>query len=505
MTSEQDDTALLGLPGVRRQLAAIEADLTAGLHCLWLLPDALVGTGEAEELYRAALHTSPDRLDVSPPAVLAVPAPRSPGALEDHSPTAADEEVFQEDEVWHDLPALDFDTGFDIGWADAAPVRTRIRTRKHAVPELFERLAEQLDVAPGEVIERLTDRTRRWRPVIGLRAWCEPDDPGGTALGGTGGGHRGSGVERLLRALTSAVKEAGLPPEERPRLLVVARLDDLPEALVDELDRDIATTAVHWWWGTLGRLDTAVVVAAAGGRARGGGLEQRILDDVREETVTELSAFDLSLARRLAAAWDGTTGHLAQALRSCLDNTLIADAASCPDGPIDAGTRRRPSSVLRRAWARGLVQAWEGRLRRHPAGWYTQGRPGVLPPELNVLVGQAQQRVLAPWIEETRAHLARLAVRYTSQPLHALVTAYSARPPADVRDRAESAFLQLEVGSLLAAHHDGGITFPEEEVGLLKVLAKVRNILAHRGALHDRTLRTLCDELTLAHRRWAKL
>ncbi|MGW0136814.1 hypothetical protein [Streptomyces sp. NPDC003299] len=505
MTAEQDDAALLGLPGVQGQLGSIAADLTAGLNCLWLLPDRLVDTGDAEQLYRAALNMAPDRLDVQPPTVLTVPGPRAADAREGGGGAAGHDEKFrEEDDVWDDLPDLDFDSGFDIGWSDALPVCTRPRAREHAVPDLFERLGKELAVGPGEVIERLTHRTGRWRPVIGLRAWREPDDPGGIAPRGTESTLRGGAVARLFRSLTAAVKDAGLHPQERPRLLVVARFRDLPEALVNELDRDIATTAVHWWWGTLGRVDTAVVVAAARGRAPGGALEQRILAAVREETVTDLSAFDLSLAQRLAVAWDGTTTRLDKALRSCLDSALITEAASCPEGPLDAGARRRPGSALRRAWAQGLVQSWEGRLRRHPASWYASGQSAT-PPELSVLMGQAQLRVLSPWIEATREQLARLGARYATQPLYTLVSAYSQRPPANLQDRPEEVFQQLEVGSLLTAHYGGGIAFPGEELSLLKEVVRVRNILAHRGVLRDHTLHALCEELTLAFRRWAKL
>ncbi|MFJ3230557.1 hypothetical protein [Streptomyces sp. NPDC086787] len=504
-TAFGEGTALSALPGVGGQLGEIAADLAAGLNCLWLLPDALTGDGQAEELYRAALHTAPDRLDVQPPVAPAVPAPRAP---QRDAPAHRAGTPWNADEDWGDLPGLDFDDGFDIGWSDAAPVRTAPPVgREHAVPELFERLGKELGCGPGEVAGRLTSRSNRWRPVIGLRAWCEPDDqPPQAPPGGPGGATRGAGVERLFRSLTAAVKDAGLPPQERPRLLVVARLRDVPEALTGELDRGIETTAVHWWWGTLGRLDTAMVVAAARDRIPGRALslEQRVLAAVREEVVTEVGAFDLGLARRLTAAWDGRADGLAPALRSCLDPELIARAADCPDTGVEAGTRRRPGSSLRRAWAQGVVQSWEGRLRRHPAAWCPAG-PQNTPPELSVLVGQAQQRVVFPWIEDTREQLARLGARYATQPLDALVAAYLQRPPEHYRERPEEAFRQLEAGALLAAAYAGGVAFPREDLRLLQDLVTARNVLAHRGVLRDTTLRALCGELTRAHRRWSKL
>ncbi|MGV9790305.1 hypothetical protein [Streptomyces sp. NPDC003435] len=513
MTAEQGDGSLLGLPGVRRQLDSVAADLAAGLNCLWLLPDHLVDAGHAEELYRAALHLAPDRMDIRPPEVLPGPAPRRPEAGETAPMASQDdgegawgrdvEEMWEGDDAWNTLPDLDFDDGFDIGWSEAAPVRARSRPLEHAMPELFERLGKELAVSAPEVVERLVVRGSRWRPVVGLRAWCETDEVASGASGARTPS-RGSAVERLLRSVTAAVKEAGLSPQERPRLLVVARLRDLPVSLVNELDRHIATTAVHWWWGTVGRLDTALVVATAKPPASGGRLEHRMLTAVREETIAELASFDLALARRLTTKWDGTTQRLDSVLRSCVGSGPVADAQAFPEASFGRGTPRRPGSVLREAWARGAVQSWEGRLRHHPARWYAEATPGA-PRELSVAMGQAQQRVVLPWIEDAREQLARLGLGYATRPLGVVVAEFSARPPADLGNRARQAFLELEVGSLLAAYHGDGIAFPAEELGLLKLLVKVRNILSHRGALRDLTLRELCDELTSAHRRWVKL
>lgn len=505
MTAARPGPALVDLPGVRSQIEDIAAQLAAGLNCLWLLPDQLVDTGQAEELYRAALVSMPDRLDVVPPTALTVPAPRNPGpdGAADR-PAGSDGVPWEEEAEWGGLPDLDFDDGFDIGWSEARPMRaTRPAVGEQTVPEVFERLGKELAVDPGEVVARLTDPTQRWQPVIGLRAWAEPDDPRQTAPGASRGS-RGGAVQRLFHSLSAAVKEAGLPPQSRPRLLVVSRLRDIPETLTDELDRDIATTAVCWWWGTIGRLDTATVVASARAHGPEGHVGQRVRGAIREEVVTEIAGFDLVLAQRLAVAWDGRTSRLDAALRSCLDTEQIVRAGSCPDAMLNAGTRRRPGSRLRPAWSGGVMQSWEGRLRRHPAVWYADRGTGI-PPELDSLVGQAQQRVVFPWIEDTREQLVRIAARHATRPLHVLVEAYGRRPPADYRAWPETAFAQLEVGALLSACHEGGLALPGEELRLLKELVKARNILAHRGALRDATLDALCEELALAQRRWSNL
>ncbi|MER7937142.1 MULTISPECIES: hypothetical protein [unclassified Streptomyces] len=489
---------------MRAQVGEISAQLAAGLHCLWLLPDQLVDAGLAEDLYRAVLNTVPDRLDVQPPVVLTVPAPRAGAAGSERAGAVPweDDETYLEE----GLPELDFDDGFDIGWSGTGPVRSaRAGVREQAVPGVLERLGKELAVAPAEVVARLTNPVHRWRPVIGLRAWAEPDDPGQDALGvASRDGGRGGALQRLFHTLSAAAKEAGLPPQGRPRLFVVARLRDVPGTLTDELDRDIATTAVRWWWGTIGRLDTATVVSSTRSHGPQGHVGQRIRAAVRDEVVTEIAGFDLVLAERLAVTWDGSVGRLDSVLRSCLDAGQVARGDVLPDTALEAGTRRRPGSRLRPAWSRGGLQSWEGRLRPHPTVWYADSGTGV-PPELDLLVGQAQQRVVSPWIEDTRGQLARLSARHATRPLAALVEAHAQRPPADTRTHPERAFGQLEVGDLLSACYAGGLILPGEELRLLKVLAKARNILAHRGALRDATLQALCEELTFAHRRWAKL
>lgn len=111
--------ALSELPGVRRQIGRIAADLAAGLHCLWLLPDDLVEGGYAEELHRVALCTSPDRLDVPAPSELGTPATPLPEFAPEPTGWALD-----------DLPLLeDYDDGFDIGWEPVFPVSAVRRSR----------------------------------------------------------------------------------------------------------------------------------------------------------------------------------------------------------------------------------------------------------------------------------------------------------------------------------------------------------------------------------------
>lgn len=227
------------LPGVRAQLRGVTADLAAGRNCLWLVTDAMVESGLADELYRGALFGTPVRVDVPPP-----PSPRARGPEPKREPATgegagwatgdggaradgdagvwaggdggawADGEgdgwAAGEGDGWadgdagawadgDDLPYLDLpDDGFDLdlGWSlDArAPRVPAPRTEqpgpRHDPHGLLARLAKELSVDADEAVATLVDPGRGRRPVVGVRAWTEPDDhDGGTSPGpGTGPG-----------------------------------------------------------------------------------------------------------------------------------------------------------------------------------------------------------------------------------------------------------------------------------------------------------------------------
>ncbi|QES05397.1 hypothetical protein DEJ44_07055 [Streptomyces venezuelae] len=577
------------LPGVRAQLRGVTADLAAGRNCLWLVTDAMVESGLADELYRGALFGTPVRVDVPPP-----PSPRARGPEPEREPATGEGDGWAagdggaradgdggawadgEGDGWEtgegdgwaagdggaradgeggawadgegdgwadgdagawadgdDLPYLDLsDDGFDLdlGWSlDARAPRVPAPRTEQAGPRhdphgLLARLAKELSVDADEAVATLVDPGRGRRPVVGVRAWTEPDDhDGGTSPGpgpgtgpGTGTRARGAAVERLFRLLAAAVKDAGLPPGERPRLLVVARLRDLPEPLPDELRHGLGDTAVHWWWGALGRLDTATAVAPildhgpdTSGRDRDP-LAERIRRAVRSETVVEICGPDLELARLLALEWDGAQHTLGAAVGRCLAAAPAPVPSACP--PLRRiGALLRPGAELRQAWAAGAVVSWEGRLRAHVGVWHPaapadgpQPAPdGDVRARLTALVSQAQQRVLAPWIEEARQRLAVRALGHLNRPVATLVADYADRPPAYLGGDPERAFLELQVGELLRAHVSGALALPPRDAALLRLLVTTRNVLAHRSVLYDRTLDELCGELSQADLRAA--
>ncbi|MGW8768854.1 hypothetical protein ACWGN5_41015 [Streptomyces sp. NPDC055815] len=211
------------LPGVRARLRAVAADLADGLNCLWLVPDALVESGLADELYRGALFTGPVRIDV--------PAPdRAPTRAREPEPDPGPhgEGGWGWDDA-DELPYLDLpDDGFDLdlGWSlEARPPRVPAPRQepgggRHDPHGLLTRLGGELAVDADEAVAALVAPGRDRRPVVGIRAWTEhdggTDTSRGTAASTGTGTSPGAAVERLFRALAAAVKAAGLPPGERP-------------------------------------------------------------------------------------------------------------------------------------------------------------------------------------------------------------------------------------------------------------------------------------------------
>ncbi|MFE0653329.1 hypothetical protein ACFVZH_32650 [Streptomyces sp. NPDC059534] len=515
---------------------------------------------------------TPVHVDVPAPAperaIGPRPAPAPPRAGTDDGWWTETDEL-----PYLDLPDDGFD--LDLGWTlDGRPPRVPAPRREPGAPRhdphgLTARLGGRLSVTPDEAVPALLTRAREQRPVVGIRAWREHDDGSGTRTDGDGGTAirartdpdqatrartdpdqatrarpatdpatcartpsgagsgrpagaatapetgpappRGAAVERLFRSLAAAVREAGLPPAERPRLLVVARLRDLPEPLPDELRDGLGDTAVHWWWGALGRLDTATAIApvldhrpGATGRARDP-LADRVRGAVRSETVVEICGPDLELARLLVLEWDGAQHTLAGTLGRCLAATGGPTPGECP--PLRRiGALARPGAELRQAWARGAVVSWEGRLRHHVSVWHpaapADGTAAVPTADgrarLAALVSQAQQRVLNPWIEEARQRLAARALGHLGRPVAAVVADHADRPPAYPGADPERAFLELQVGELLGAHISGALALPPDDARLLRLLVMARNVLSHRSVLYDRTLDDLCAELSRA-------
>ncbi|MHB9859100.1 hypothetical protein [Streptomyces sp. YIM S03343] len=500
-------TDVTALPGVRIWLSRLLTDLNGGRSCLWLLPRTLLEgpNSPAGHLLDELLHELPDFI-LLPPDDPTAPQPVRSQAIAQLPPP----------ERWSGLaPVLDYDDGLpDFASMavpppveTAAPSATALPTPAEALAGLLERLSKELESAfhdrmpaarttgttgdddtAGDVLTRLTGSRSdhqgghpsgyraETRPVI-VRAWREPVP---------------SAAADLLRRLVATGKEAGLPPKRGPRALVVASTEDVPPGLPEQLARE--DIAVHWWWGVIGRLDTATVVALSRPPLHSTADRHHLHEAVTQATITEICGPFLDAAAALAAHWkDGRLETLPDALRDVLAVLPAPDAADTavpahrPEATRNPG--RRPEESLLAAWNTGAVESWDGRLRIHPHQdlghehvvaarvWLAQNH--VLLP----LLDDARERFAATMRRRTRIPLPRLAEEYgppdtTSEPL----------PPAKVIDT-------LELGAMWAAHCDGAITLTPAERHHLRTLRDTRNLLAHRKPLDGDHLHRLIKEL----------
>ncbi|MEU3408645.1 hypothetical protein ABZ766_32505 [Streptomyces sp. NPDC006670] len=466
-----DDRVLLQLPGSRRHMAGLGWDLRDGFTCLWIFPAALVEKSAADRFVEDLRSTLEN--------VVEVPAPSRGGAVVGPSATAAPWRAVGGwfDEEPGDGFLDDYDDGLGAppwaaaGHARSLPIASPARLDPSTVEE---RLAKELGVV-GDPIEHLTGPEASGdAPIILVRTWNEDD---------------GVGLARMMRRLTAAVKGGGLAPGRRPRLLVAARLEDLPVDTPDSLDAAVAK--VHWWWSVWGRLDTATVVAGTdpspGSR---GSAVKRILGAVRSETVSEVSGPHMEVALGLSRAWDGTLGSLRECLVSLASRAgaeadgqvrpAVAAPAASAYGPV-------PAQPLRSRWSAGLLDSWEGQLRPAVQEWI--GGPGAQT-QLDKLVWQSQNRVLLPLIDDARAGFTGLLPRFASQGLPRLHALY--------RDRyATVADLEsMELGDIWSGVKQGHIRLSGTQYRRLKALRHARNELAHRRPLDDRALSETVRALT---------
>lgn len=420
------------LPGVRAHLEGISTDLDDGHSCVWLVPDDLVGRGVAEELLNT-LAARPDSVRVPPPRMQ---APRKMQAY--RQPTGSS----------GTLPSWARST---LGLLDDV--------------EVFEPLVVEEDDDTDTIAERVlamgdgdTLLSAEWLrgKVIVLCAWEEQDT---------------EDVGSTLTRLSASVKERGLPPEQRPRLLVAARDQDLPVGTLNRLDA--LTTRVHWWWGVLGRLDTAVVTAGRRRRQRQADRAAALRAMVATEVLIEVAGPDLVLAERLAADWDGRIATLKDVLAAAGRDAQDAMPASSRAWPANGD---RPPQELRAAWQAGFVDRWDRRITVSPAA---DGVLGHLV-DLDALVWRGQHRALTPLMDDHRARL-ELVVRSRADK--------SALVELESRTRTDGAGSYgrntLEVGAMAWTVGTGRVRIPRGEAQLLYCLRDIRNALAHLSPLTD--------------------
>ncbi|MFB7470344.1 hypothetical protein [Kitasatospora sp. NPDC056184] len=480
------DQDLTALPGVRHWTRRVAEDLAAGHSCVVMLPAH--ATVHGEDLLRAVLGVRTPHRRIPPPDAL--PAPRSGEAGEDdpeplwsgQPPILADiDDTFLVD-------AMTAAFGSDAALSSApAPPLPRPRPASDPLNGLEARLesllpARPADGDPADVYQRLAaDHADGCTYILNAG---EHDDP--------------DALTRLLLRLPATAKALGLPPEQRPKLLVVATTDRLPATAPDDLVR--ADVAVHWWWGALGRLDTASVTAVnrplsvrtATHRDTG---RTRIGESVTQACIVEVCGPYLDLAAALAAHWHGQP----ESLRAALTAVCAAGPPTLPaqrDPAHRTGAlAHQPPDALRPRWNNGTIEAWEGHLRVHPAALCT----ATGDTELNKLLWVAQSRTLLPLIDDARDALVTEVLPTSTCPPQQLLAMYGADggDGANLRPAGADERLQaLELGRLYSAKTNGHLVFTTGQTSTLLTLRNARNELSHRRHLPGKTLDQLITKLS---------
>ncbi|MFG2913421.1 hypothetical protein ACGF0D_11095 [Kitasatospora sp. NPDC048298] len=486
------------LPGARRHCAGVLADLRAGLSCVWLFPDAEVESGRADRAVEQVIHGLDDVVDVpgrepGPRPAPAADPPEPWGSWEplgsggepgDHRFEDAfdvDDGFFDVDDGFGDWDAFGAVGGGGHRASDGLPPAPTPDDRSSDGPDtdVAARLARSLGL-DGDLVSGLVGGADGRTPVLVVRAWAEADP---------------HAVSRLVRRFQAAVKEAGLKPSDRPRLLVASRLQDLEADTMGLLDGTVSRP--HWWWGVWNHLDTATVVADAIPHTGFGQAHDRmtpaklIRHALRRETVVQTAGPDLGLAVELARAWNGRTGDLASALRACCPVDTAVEQGAQGQATPGAAYAPLPENGLRERWSAGLVDSWEGQVRHSPrAGARSSGGT-----ELDKLVWQAQNRVLLPLIDDARLGFVELLPRIAVRGVTRLVDTYVRRSLRDANGSSADA-ASMELGELYDAAVHRDITLTEVQFARLRTLRRARNKLAHRTPIDDALLQDLLDALS---------
>ncbi|MEU6814164.1 hypothetical protein [Streptomyces sp. NPDC046860] len=472
-----DNEGLAGLPGPRRHLDLLEADLRSGRSCVWYFPDPFVESGRADFFVDELAH----RVDgvVSVPGVVSpsdrgtLPSPGArtplPGPVASPDTTTPPDAADLQDDPYGDLlSSLVVTTGTELpSVSPSAPV---------SASTLRDRLAKELGVS-GDPVAALADQAAAGLAphTIVVRCWNEtsPEE-----------------AARVLRVALATFHEAGLADRAQPRFLIAARAGDLPRQALGDRSR----SSVHWWWKVWTRLDTEVLMAWQP-RARtddpAGALLQRVTDAV----VAEVCGPDIDRALALREAWSGgDLKSLRTALAGLLPDEPHPEAEYDPSPRMSVAHAWAPDAEIHDAWAGGSVESWDGRIRSVNGRNLLDSRSH----ELQVLVCHAQNRVLLPLIEEARTALILLVPELLRKGRHSLqdfcVRARSQYKNKNGRTAVPPDLHELEIGGLSAAAFMLNLT--SAQILRLRSLHTARNILSHRSPLEHADLVTLVRVLT---------
>jgi hypothetical protein len=356
-----------------------------------------------------------------------------PSAQVPHDLVRALDETCPRGVAHHELPA-----------DDEGRLATEARASAHV--RLLSLVSERLGMAPHVDPAAFCDDPALGRQSLAIDARAVPLD-----------------VQWAWCDLAARVAEGAkpLPAAVRPGLWVVVapidgRLPDLPDKA--------ACLRTKWYWGILSPIDTLVAASILG------------IDEDRAACAVEVARWDLDALEDLAG-WDGTVEGLAgrDGRWPEVDGQHLVTIRQAPG---------RPPDELVSAWARGLVQSWDGHLASHIAVERVHRDSAAL---TRVWAGQVAR--LFPFIELERARLAEwLGAELRRR--NGVSREWAAEHGKDVA--------LLEVGPLLACvHAHDRVRVPKARLRLLQELVKARNALAHRRALAPGTvqrIRRLAEE-----------
>jgi hypothetical protein len=178
-------------------------------------------------------------------------------------------------------------------------------------------------------------------------------------------------LERLEQETRAASLETGLS------IVIIGGRGHVPTFRSGE-DSEVSL-ATLWWWNRIARWDTAAHISHIDGPR----IEERILADIRAETIVEVARWNVALAEQLAQNWSGDPAELPD---------LIEEPPASADQP-------EPRERCGSRPSEGLLELWDtGQLD----GWHDHYSPAPSPQRLRRLVWAAQARIVLPWIEQRR-------------------------------------------------------------------------------------------------------
>ncbi|MFI8693261.1 hypothetical protein [Dietzia maris] len=269
---------------------------------------------------------------------------------------------------------------------------------------------------------------------------------------------------KVVERWPAQLKASGLATDVRPRLILAATLDAVPVNVLRRVDQN--EVAVHWWWGSVDRLDTELCVAVdENGRTR---------DALDRAVISEVACWDLESIGYLAANWDGRVSTIDIAIEGLRAERGWEGEVLESNAPAGKG-HRRPATGQLEYWQTGKVERWGGGNRVSPMD--------ATASELRRRLWLAHSKILMPVVDDHRAEVERRM---------------SELVPDHVTDRARREGNGIvEIGNLRYLFDTGVLRLPRDDGDALVKMTKLRNLLAHREPASDDLVVAVREKRTL--------